>query len=699
MLRAIHLLFLLVAAGVVNLLLYADALQLALPLRAPAPALDVESHPRMVVIGADGVDYRWLNRYLDEDAERPESERLLPNLALLRERGALRKLMSEIPPESPVAWASVLTGMNPGRHGITDFVRPTADYRPVNGMVEVKRMRLLAGRIPLRPPQIRSRLTAPTFLERVHGAGYPVLSLRQPMLFPAKPMPGSRTLSGLGTPDIAGGAGFYAVWSSRIAFPEGDTVFGGVQIPLDPSAIGAYETYLPGPPDPTRPRLRGGRLDRARAPLSFEVIGGRDPACVAIRLAGRTETVAVGDRSDFMVVPFTLGTIPPITVKGHVRFEVKKLDPLVVLADPVNIYAPDAMFPLTSPEEYARELFERYGPFETVGWSEQTFALNDGYQDDEGFLRDLLEDMDRGAGLLLGEMDRGGRCVFQVFTATDRGMHCFYRYYDEEHPGYVAGRVEALGEPILQLFARLDKIVGDALGRLEQDDVLIVCSDHGFQSWRWEVNVNRWLVDQGYMTLKGDIVEQNLSQFFHDGDVGADAVDWAQTQAYAMGLGQIYLNLEGREEQGIVSPDEAPALAREIRAKLLQIRNPYRPDDRPIREVYLLKEIYEGPEVGACSEIQIGFEGVYRISWQTALLGGMGRPLFEENMRAWSGDHCSNDVSVVPGIVLSNRFLPEAPEGRPWNVRDIAATVCDFFGLDTSDLDAEPIPLETPPGR
>ncbi len=699
MVRAIHLLLLLVVAGVVNLLLYADTLRHALPPCAPAPASDVMHHPRIIVIGADGVDFSWLTRYLEADAERPESERLLANLAELRTKGALCPLLSEIPPESPVAWASVLTGVNPGRHGITDFVRPGPDYRPVNGMVDVKRMRLLAGKFPIRGPQVRSRLAAPTFLERVHAAGYPVVSLRQPMLFPAKPMPGARMLSGLGTPDIAGGAGFYAVWSARIAFPEGDTIFGGVQIPLDPTQETVFETHLPGPPDPTLDRLPGGRLARARAPLRFEIVGGRRPTHVAIHLAGRTESVAVGERSPFMVVPFRLGTVPPITVRGHVRFEVKKLDPLVVLADPVNIYAPTSPFPLTSPEEYAQDLFERYGEFETVGWTEQTFALNDGYQDDEGFLRDLLEDMDRGAGLLLGEMDRGGTCVFQVFTATDRGMHCFYRYYDEEHPAHVPGRMEALGDPILQLFARLDRIVGDVLGRLEEDDVVLVCSDHGFQSWRWEVNVNQWLVEQGYMTLKGTVVEQNLAQFFHDGDVGADAVDWSKTKAYAMGLGQIYLNLEGREDQGLVAPADASALAREIRAKLLEIRNPYRPDHRPIREVYLLKELYEGPETGACAEIQIGFEGVYRISWQTALLGGMGRPVFEENTRPWSGDHCSNDVSVVVGVVLSNRFIPEAPADRPYGVRDIAATVCEFFGLDTSDLDAQPIPLEDPRER
>ena len=87
---------------------------------------------------------------------------------------------------------------------------------------------------------------------------------------------------------------------------------------------------------------------------------------------------------------------------------------------------------------------------------------------------------------------------------------------------------------------------------------------------------------------------------------------------------------------------------------------------------------------------------MYRISWQTALLGGMGRPVFEPNTRPWSGDHCSNDVTTVPGIVMSNYVIPEAPAGRPWNVRDIAATACAFFGLDVSDLEAEPMPLEKP---
>ena len=174
MLRTTHLLLLLLAAGAVNILIYADAFRAFLPPRAPAPAEDLATHPRMVVLGFDGVDFRWLNRYLDEDAELPVGERRFPRLARLRADGTLCELRSEIPPESPVAWASVITGVNPARHGIFDFVRPGASYRPYNGMVDVRRMRLLFGRVPVRPPQGRSRLAAPTFLERIHDAGCPV---------------------------------------------------------------------------------------------------------------------------------------------------------------------------------------------------------------------------------------------------------------------------------------------------------------------------------------------------------------------------------------------------------------------------------------------------------------------------------------------------------------------------------------------
>ncbi|MHC5012110.1 MAG: alkaline phosphatase family protein, partial [Planctomycetota bacterium] len=355
MLRLLRYLPFFVAAGVLNFLLVADGIRHGLPPRAPAPALDAATHPRVVILGADGIDYRWLLRYLDEDASRPPSERRLPHLGALRSAGAFQPLRSEIPPESPVAWASLLTGVNPARHGVFDFIRPSASYRPLNGMVSIRPMRLALGRVPVRPPLVNSRLSAPTFLERVRDAGYTVLGLRQPLAFPVRNLPGAHLLSGLGTPDASGGAGFYPVWSAAPGFPEGDTTFGGIQIPLDPEERSVHASHLPGPFDPTLARDARGRKQRAQVPIRFEVLAGREPAAVAIHLQGRTVvverdagTVEADARSPFLPVTFTLGTWPPIRLKGHIRFEVKRIDPLVVLGDPVNIWAPEAPFPLTT---------------------------------------------------------------------------------------------------------------------------------------------------------------------------------------------------------------------------------------------------------------------------------------------------------------------------------------------------------------
>jgi predicted AlkP superfamily phosphohydrolase/phosphomutase len=379
-----------------------------------------------------------------------------------------------------------------------------------------------------------------------------------------------------------------------------------------------------------------------------------------------------------------------------VRFEVKRLDPLVVLADPVQIAPSERRLPVSTPAGFAADLERRHGTFETVGWAEQTFALNDGHQDDAGFLRDVLQDLDRESGLLLGEIDRGAAVVFQVFTATDRALHCFYRHYDPEHPAHVAGAREALGDPMLQVYARVDRLLGEVRARLEPDDLLLVCSDHGFETWRWGVNLNAWLAEEGYLVPKGAPGDGSLGHLFGGGALGADAIDWSRTRAFAMGLGQIYLNRKGREPEGIVSDEAAPALAREIRERLLQLRNPFAPEDEVVREVYLLHDIYHGPFLAEAPEIQLGFAPGYRIAWQTALLSDVGRDVFEENRYPWSGDHCSTDVTTVPGVLLSSRPLPAAPEGDPYTVRDVAPTVLRWFGEDPSDLDGRPLPIAYP---
>jgi predicted AlkP superfamily phosphohydrolase/phosphomutase len=678
------------AAGSLSAFLLADGLARGLPPRPPAPAADAAGVPRVVVLGFDGVDHQILKEYLAAGE--------LPALSALAQAGGFEPLESELPPESPVAWASLLTGVNPGRHRIHDFVIPERDMTPVNGMVDVRPLRLLWGKVPVRKPEVRSRLAAPTFLERVHAAGYPVVSLRQPHLFPAPALPGARLLAGLGTPDISGAAGAYSMWSARIGYTSGVTEFGGKQFPLRAGAVaGRYETVLEGPPDPSLGRDADGLKQHAAAPLVFEraALGDGRPG-VRITLDGRSVVLAERERSDFLAAEFRLRTLPRVTVHGLVRFEVRSLEPLEMLADPVQIDPRRPSVPLTAPAGYGAELFEAYGPFETMGWREQTFALNDERQDDEAFLRDALDDIRRDAAMLFGELARGGKCVFQCFTATDRVSHCFFHLRDRGHFMFHRMEPEArarLGDPILTIYREMDAIVARVRAALGPDDLLLVCSDHGFQTWRWGFNVNQWLEDRGWLVRKGAVGAKGLRPFFDRADPGLDAIDWTRTKAVALGLGQVFLNVRGRQANGSVDPADVPALRQEIAARLLELRNPWVPDEAPVRRVFFLHEEYTGPYREEAGDIQIGFAPGYRVSWQTALLGGFGAGAIERNLKRWSGDHCSTDPATVPGVVLSNRRIAPAPPDRRHHVRDVAATVLAHFGLAVDDLDGRPLPL------
>ena len=653
-------------------------------------ATDADTIPRVVVLGFDGLDPKILDEYVRAGD--------MPACLALRERGGVHEFQSEIPPESPVAWASVLTGVNPGRHGIFDFVArdpDTTGYKPVNAMVRVKPPRFLAGKIPFRPPLVVSRLAYATFLERVRAAGYPVLAIRPPLLFPAPDVPGARMLTGLGTPDLAGSNGLYALYDSGFGLGSEYTVFDGHRIHLSGGEKArVFESYLEGPFDPTGRAEDGGKR-RITVPLRFS--RSEDGATVTVEVGGLRETVPAGGSTSWLAVPFVVPSLPEKTLSGRVRFEVLEArDRLLVITSPIQIDPLDPALPISTPPGFSAELERRYGSFKTTGWMEETFQLNDRSIGEDRFLADLLLDMDRDRGILLGEMARGGRCVFHVFTQTDRASHCFFWRRDRAHPAYDADAARRLPDPLREVYRRMDAIVGEVASRLEPNDLLLVVSDHGFQSWRRGVNVNQWLLDNHYM-VADDAPVKNLHEFF--GDRLSVEVDWSKTRAYALGLGQIYLNLKGREPEGIVDPAGADALAEEIATKLSALRDT--DGKAPLAKIYQMRDLYHGKETPHAAELQLAFAEGYRVSWQTALLGGMRRagPVFEDNTFAWSGDHCSTLRDLVPGVLMVNRPLPPAPAGKPYGVRDVAPTVLRHFHVDASDLDGVPLPIDDPAAR
>ncbi len=216
----------------------------------------------------------------------------------------------------------------------------------------------------------------------------------------------------------------------------------------------------------------------------------------------------------------------------------------------------------------------------------------------------------------------------------------------------------------------------------------MVVSDHGFHSFRYGVNLNTWLVSKGYMALQGPRPgDKKLDDLFGGGGTFWDNVDWSKTRAYAMGLGQIYINLQGREGHGTVAAGaEYDALLDALVRDLKGFTDPR--TGRPVvRNVYKRGDIYAGPFFDAAADLQVGLEEGYRTSWQTAL-GGAPPQLIEPNLKKWSGDHGSFDYQTTAGVLISS----VKPSSGTTRIIDIAPTVLKFFGLNIpKDIDGTPL--------
>lgn len=614
--------------------------------------------PRLVILGFDGVDPRLLSRWMEEGK--------LPRLAALAVRGDYRQLASTNPPQSPVAWTTFATGTGPARHGIFDFIeRDPKTYLPDVGTGGVHPPRFWRNVVETAPAEGWTRRRGVPFWQIAAEHGVRAVVLRVPYAFPPDSVPGGRMLSGLGVPDLLGTNSTFTFLASDVA-PEGKRgdPGGGRLVPLRLSGDDG-EVELVGAPDP-----RGG--DRPPLRLRVQLHVDRAADAVDVRVAGQEQHVARGGWSAW--VPFRLPVVAPlgyplVAVDGLCRFHVASIDPLRVYVSPLN-YAPAHPFaPISSPGDYAGSLASALGPYKTVGWSEDTSALNAERIDEQAFLDDLNHTMDEVRASTLLEVERPDwQLLVSVFTQTDRVAHMFYRFLDPEHPRYDPVLAPRFTDAVLRVYQRMDEIVGTVQDKIGSETTLLVVSDHGFHSYRTGLNVNTWLRTHGYL-VQGAIPAGRGDDDFFPG------VDWSRTRAYALGTGQIYVNLRGREGRGIVAPGaEYDALLEQIARGLAAEIDPAT-GERFIERVYKGPEVFAGAPPERMPDLQIAFRDGYRTSWRTPL-GGIPADLFETNMRKWSGDHAASDVADTPGVILANRPLV----GGDAAIVDLAPTALAFFG-------------------
>jgi predicted AlkP superfamily phosphohydrolase/phosphomutase len=658
------------------------------------------SSTKIFVMGFDGMDPTLAAKYMAEGK--------LPHFKKLAEEGTFRKLETTQPSESPVAWASFATGVNPGKHNIFDFlVRSFDTYLPDLAGVKKVPPKFLFGFLPIRAPQAISTRGGTSFWTNAGRDGIKSVVLTVPMTFPPEEFPHGEMMAGLPTPDVRGTIGTFSYWATDLSsFEEGNTEFGGYLKRLLFDG-GAAQTVLKGPNNPIlmqeeselnaqakkgplsakqKARLQELSGDKSISlPMSVRWSEGSGQATIGIQ--GHTLTLKTGEWSDWVPLSFPINFL--LKVHGMIQFHVIKAgSELQLYGSPVNLDPRDPPIPISKPNGFSKRLADQVGLFRTLGWEEATWPLNEGRIDEADFLYDCQKAWDDREKLIFTSLQHDDWDLFvSVIETTDRVQHMMWRLIDPKHPMYDKELAAKYGDSIEKFYRRADDLIGRIQAKLPPGTVFMVVSDHGFHSFRRGVNLNTWLVQNGYMVFHNQGAgTKKLSDLFGHGQFW-EGVDWSRTRAYAVGLGQIYFNLRGRESQGIVSPGaEYKALQDEIISKLLPLEDP---DDgaRVFAEIFKRDDIYHGEYIRNAPDLEVAFNDGYRVGWQDTL-GGIQRTIVENNNRKWSGDHCATATEISGGVFFSNRvFAKEHP-----SIMDIDPTVLKLLGAPIPpDVDGKPL--------
>ncbi|MHC4744144.1 MAG: alkaline phosphatase family protein [Planctomycetota bacterium] len=614
---------------------------------------------RIVILGLDGMDYSLTQRFLAEGK--------LPNLTRLSEEGCFKPLTSTVPPISPVAWSSFQTGVNPGKHNIFDFLtRDKGSYLPRLSSVDIRgaRWKISLGKyqLPVGRPDIRLLRKSKPFWTILGKHGVFSSVLRVPVTFPPENFHGVQ-LSGMCVPDLRGTQGTFSYYTTRNNSENEFTAGEGLTVTRTRDTIRAE---LVGPQNPMR-------KDECIMKCPF-VVTVRDDGTAKLRINGDSYTLKKDVYTEWIKVRFKAA--PGMKVQGICRFLLLSTTPEFGLyVTPVNIDPEKPAMPVSHPAIYSTYLAKSQGPFATLGLSEDSWALNEGIISEESFIQQSIDTDAERREMFFDSLDKvkRGLCVC-VFDGTDRIQHTFWRDIDEQRPANQNGKTSA----IESLYQRMDTLVGEVLDKTKaKDTMLMIISDHGFNAFRYGVDLNRWLEENGYLKLKkGGRGKKNLT-----------GIDWSQTRAFAVGLAGIFLNLKGREAQGTVDPaDQAETLREEIAAKLNALIHPGENGRAVIKQVYNAQKTYSGPYKNDAPDLIVGYNKGYRASWETAV-GQVTDKVLHENTKAWGGDHCI-DRSLVPGVLFCNRKISnENPR-----LMDIGPTVLDMFGVSVpAYMDGKPL--------
>jgi predicted AlkP superfamily phosphohydrolase/phosphomutase len=617
---------------------------------APPRAQVKPPHPRgMIVLGIDGMDPQIVRRLLGRGE--------LPNLAKLIEHGGFSELATTSPPQSPVAWSTFITGDSADHHGIYDFVHrdprrlspylSTSMVSPPDRSIEIGSYAL-----PLGSPRVELLRSGTAFWQLLEQHGVPATVVKVPANFPPPGSTRAESMSGMGTPDLLGTYGTFQLITDDPVIAA-RPVAGGIVHRVAFGGGQRARATLTGPANP---------LSATGEAMTLAVELVRDPVddVVLVRLGDRDVVLAAGEWSDWQQIEMDPGLLAGNAI-GMVRIYARQVRPTLHLyVSPINIDPLDPAMPLSAPADYAPALARDVGRFYTQGMPEDTKAFASGVLDADEFLAIVDRVMRETEAILDRELARfDGGLLFVYLSSIDQASHVFFTSLDPDAPPEERARADVLPS----LYRRVDHWIGRIAAQLGPTSRLVVMSDHGFAPYRTKVHLNTYLAERGWLSV---------SPADQRSDEPLGHLDWQRTQAYALGLNQVFVNLRGREARGIVAPQEREVVLARLERDLFALRDP----DTGATAITRIDRPEPGQFADRAPDLVVGYRRNYRSSDESAL-GAVGDRVFEPNHDRWNGDHCI-DPDAVPGVIATSSPLAT---GEPPALRDMAPTILHFFGI------------------
>ncbi|MEZ6061947.1 MAG: alkaline phosphatase family protein [Planctomycetaceae bacterium] len=626
---------------------------------------------KVIVIGIDGMDPRLSSAMMSAGE--------LPNLSKMTAAGGFRKLGTSIPPQSPVAWSNFINGSGPGSHGIFDFIHrhphdqcapffSAAETLPGEGFIEWGDHQLQLDFWPFghKPPQTVLRRQGVPFWDYLDAKKIDSVFYDLPSNYPPSPSQYGhhKCISGMGTPDMLGTYGTYQYFSEDSP-DEGLEEGGGIRTRLKFDGDSARSKIV-GPPDALRKNPKP-------LEITFEIHRDRNSGAALIEIQGRRIMLRPGQWSHWIRLDFAVSTPKPLPAQhasGVCRILLQEIAPNCRLyVTPINVDPSDPAVQLSEPADFITDVSDKLGLFYTTGFQEDHKARSNGIFNDDEFRRQATHVLEERLALFEYAVENyEDGLLFFYFSSSDLQSHMFW--WDESdgnarHPMMSSPEAAARFQYVKDLYRRLDSILGDINDRYGGRATIFVMSDHGFANFGRQFNLNSWLRDFGYLNPR------ECTNVLVDGD-------WSRTRAYGLGINGLYLNLKGRESEGIVEPgEEQEKLLRQLSARLRNVRDFN--GNRVIRNVYRADEIYSGNATALAPDLIIGYARGYRASWETCL-GELTQDTLLDNTSAWAADHCA-DALEVPGVLFCNKTIDKTDP----SLVDIAPGILQEFGLPVPD--------------